>query len=309
MANALKAAKMAAVVAAKETKEYDLLKLPNVVGVGVGFKETGGKTSTTLCVSAYVEKKVAKSKLAAKDHVPATVDKVATDVVEVGRLEALAFNQRLRPARPGYSIGHYKITAGTFGCLVRDACYPCRVHVLSNNHVLANSNAANIGDPILQPGPVDGGANPADAIARLSRFVTINFGHPDRYNLIDAALARPTDMNNVIASVVALGIPKGSVEATLGMDVVKSGRTTETTAGKVTGVDATVAVNYGIGIAYFRNQIITTGMSQGGDSGSLLMSRSDRKATGLLFAGSNVVTIHNNIHNVLKGLDVKLITA
>lgn len=310
MAKTIKAAEMAKVTAAKEVKENDLLQLPNVVGVGVGFKETQGKEQPTVCINTYVEKKVAKTKLSAKELVPEEVNKVPTDVKEVGRLEKLAFTQRLRPAKPGFSIGHYQITAGTFGCLVRDACYPCRVHILSNNHVLANSNAASIGDPILQPGRVDGGVNPADVIARLSRFVGIHFGSPARYNLVDAALATPTDMRFVTASVVALGIPKGSVEATLGMDVIKSGRTTETTAGRVTGVDATVAVNYGAsGVAYFRNQILTTNMSQGGDSGSLLMSRSDRKATGLLYAGSSQVTIHNNIHNVLMALNVELVTA
>jgi hypothetical protein len=310
MAKTIKAAEVAKVIAAKETREIDLLSLPNVVGVGVGFKETQGKESTDLCISAYVQKKVSKAKLSAKELVPGTIDKIATDVKEVGRLEALAFKQRLRPVRPGFSIGHYQITAGTFGCMVRDACYPCRLHILSNNHVLANSNAASIGDPVLQPGRVDGGTNPADVIARLSRYVAIHFGDPARYNLVDAALATPTDMRFVIPSIVALGIPKGSVEATLGMEVVKSGRTTETTAGKVTGINATVAVNYGAsGVGYFRNQIITTAMSQGGDSGSLLLSRADRMATGLLYAGSSRVTIHNNIHNVLMALNVELVTA
>ena len=93
------------------------------------------------------------------------------------------------------------------------------------------------------------------------------------------------------------------------MEVVKSGRTTQTTTGKVTGLNATVAVNYGVGVAYYRNQIITTNMSQGGDSGSLLLSKADRKATGLLFAGSSVVTIHNNIANVLMALGVEVVTA
>src|SRR5438309_2051812 len=42
--------------------------------------------------------------------------------------------------------------------------------VLSNNHILANSNAARIGDPILQPGPADAGTRD-DTIATLERFV------------------------------------------------------------------------------------------------------------------------------------------
>jgi hypothetical protein len=45
--------------------------------------------------------------------------------------------QRMRPAQGGVSIGHYKITAGTLGCLVRDG--KGGTYILSNNHVLANS--------------------------------------------------------------------------------------------------------------------------------------------------------------------------
>ncbi len=293
----------------KTEKEDELLAKANVLGVGVGFKETKGEETEDICVSVYVEKKVAKKDLKSDDLVPGSYDSLPTDVREVGRIEALSFNTRVRPARPGYSIGHYKITAGTFGCLVRDTCYPCRTHILSNNHVLANSNAASVGDPVLQPGPYDGGTIPRDVIARLTRFIPIHFGSASRYNLVDAALATLRDQRDVIASIANLGIPRGTVEATLGMEVAKSGRTTETTTGKVIGIDVTSAVNYGVGIAYFRNQIMTTNMSAGGDSGSLLLSRNGREGTGLLFAGSSVITLHNNLANVEMALGVELITA
>lgn len=305
-------AELARVQEVKEANQEALLDRANVLGVGIGHKEAKGKEKPDegLCVQVYVREKVAKTALAADDFVPATVGEVVTDVREVGDVVAQPYTGKIRPARPGYSVGHFRITAGTFGCLVRDVCAPCRVHILSNNHVLADSNAASIGDPILQPGRHDGGVIPADVIARLSRFVPMHFNSPDRFNLVDAALAVPEDLRNVIASIVALGIPKGVTEATLGLEVVKSGRTTQTTGGKVTGIDATIAVGYGGGrVGYFRDQILTTNMSAGGDSGSLLLSRADRKATGLLFAGSEKVTVHNNITNVLSALGVELITA
>ena len=75
---------------------------------------------------------------------------------------------------PGISIGHYSITAGTFGAVVRDAATNARL-ILSNNHVLANSNSGSKGDTILQPGRYDGGKDPQDRIAELERFVTINW--------------------------------------------------------------------------------------------------------------------------------------
>ncbi len=85
--------------------------------------------------------------------------------------------KRARPAQPGMSIGHHKITAGTFGAVVKDK-RSGKPLILSNNHVLANiSNGsdgkAKKGDIILQPGSYDGGKEDNDAIGYLERFVPI----------------------------------------------------------------------------------------------------------------------------------------
>ena len=61
-------------------------------------------------------------------------------------------------------------------------------------------------------------------------------------------------------------------------------------------------------MALFRNQILTTNISQGGDSGSLVLDMKKR-AVGLLFAGSEAVTVLNPISEVLKLLDVQLYTS
>jgi len=290
--------------------ENHLLQLANVNGVGIGYKVSKNKTSQELCLKVFVQKKVKTSELDKQDTVPVKIEGVKTDVVEVGDIYAQAYTAKLRPAQPGYSIGHYKITAGTFGAVVRDTCYPCRYYILSNNHVLANSNGARLGDPILQPGPVDGGKNPTDKIASLHNFVPIKFGSVDNYNLVDAAIARPTDMRLIYASIKNQGIPKGIEEASLNMSVTKTGRTTQTTTGTVNAVNATVAVNFGsAGIAYFKNQVMTNDMSNGGDSGSVLLNNRNKKVVGLLFAGSSTVTIFNNIHNVMMALNVTPVTA
>ncbi len=47
-------------------------------------------------------------------------------------------------------------------------------------------------------------------------------------------------------------------------------------------------------------------MSQGGDSGSLLVGGDPAKAVGLLFAGSNQATIHNPIDEVLSCLEIEI---
>jgi hypothetical protein len=289
-----------------EAHEREIFNYENVMGVGAGFKTVKGKPTRDLGLVVFVEKKVKEEAgvLSKSGAVPPDIEGKKTDVVEVGRIEALPFKGRYRPAFPGCSIGHYRITAGTFGCMVQDK----RTHafkILSNNHVLANVNAASIGDPILQPGRYDGGVYPRDMIARLEKFVPL----VSSWNLVDAAVAKPINLRYVIASIARLGIPTGVAQARLGWTVYKAGRTTQLTSGRVTATNASVKVGYGSGITLlFKNQIFTTAMSAGGDSGSLLVDPY-RRAVGLLFAGSSKITVHNHITNVLMGLGVEMVTA
>ena len=157
---------------AKSIHLQSLINKTNVVGVGVGYKIEGDQKTNELCVMVLVQDKLPLSALSAEAVVPKKVDGVRTDVIQVGELRALqAPTGRFRPAPGGVSIGHYQITAGTLGVVVRDRSTGDRL-ILSNNHVLANSNDAQIGDPILQPGPYDGGRTDTDTIAHLHRFIS-----------------------------------------------------------------------------------------------------------------------------------------
>ena len=152
-----------------------LLGKSNVVGVGLGYKISRGVNTGELALVVSVARKVASDVLSAKDMVPRSLDSVKTDVVETGVLRAfdLGPRDRWRPVvPPGVTIGHYRITAGTFGCLVRRGE---ERFILSNNHVLADINAGEEGDAILQPGPSDGGTAD-DRVATLADYVPIDFG-------------------------------------------------------------------------------------------------------------------------------------
>jgi hypothetical protein len=211
--------------------------------------------------------------------------------------------------------------------------------ILSNNHVLANSNAAEIGDAILQPGPFDGGSFPQDHIAKLTQFVPISFqGEPSecpfanavisvfnlgcrlissntRYqvtklqaedNLVDAAIATPLNPADVNDEIFNIGTIQGTVSGELGMAIKKSGRTTGVTTGEIQQVDVTANVQYGAGqVALFTDQLLAGAMSQGGDSGSAVLDDGNR-LTGLLFAGSETTTIINRIENVFSALGISL---
>ena len=220
------------------------------------------------------------------------------------------------------SVGHCKITAGTIGCFVRgltpkDARV---VMILSNNHVLANENRAKPGDAILQPGRVDSGANPADQVATLTRFIRLK---KTGANLVDAAVAAlDAGIEYNARALTGLGGSLAGVGEPFldeGTPVGKVGRTTATTSGKVIAFELdNVYVHYDIGDLQFDNQVEIEGagddpFSQGGDSGSLIVD-ADRKAVALLFAGGDLggsngkgLTYANPIAAVLQALKVELL--
>jgi len=244
----------------------------------------------------------------------------------VALAEALMLTRRVRPAEGGYSVGHYQITAGTIATCVYDILpggttgsppahgigIPPRCYILSNNHVLANTNAAQSGDPILQPGPYDGGTDPTDRIAALSRWVPLTLEPPTprglHRNVVDAAIAQG-QFHDLDREVYWIGYARGwrrKANIGVGALVQKTGRTTNYTTGRITAINATVDVGYGGGrVARFFDQIITTNISAGGDSGSLVLTL-DNVAVGLLFAGSSVATIVNQIENVRSLLRVEV---
>ena len=313
--------------AAKEKFERFLLERANVIGVGIGKKVVDGEETDEPAVIVFVERKLPEAQLKRKDIVPKTVDEVKTDVVETGRLKAQATGRertaRWRPAPGGVSVGHVRITAGTLGAIVRA---DGRRVILSNNHILANSNEARRGDPILQPGPADSGTR-ADVIGRLERFVEIRFEEtagwspgallrrlaerlgiravpPRPKNLVDAAIATPERDDLVSDEILELQRVPGLAEAGVGLRVRKSGRTTGVTEGKILATDATVEVDYDEHVATFTDQLVAGPMSQGGDSGSLLLDEQGR-AVGLLFAGSDRTTVFNRADRVAEALGIE----
>ncbi len=322
----------------KSVHARDLLGKRNVVGVGVGYKVSQGIQTDELSLVVSVTRKEAPSALSVNDLVPKILDGIKTDVVETGVLRAfdLGPRDRWRPVvPPGVSVGHYRVTAGTFGCLVRRGG---EVLILSNNHVLADTNKGKIGDAILQPGvvdngvaedriatlidfvPLDFGAAPsecpfADVTTRLLNYVAGAFGSSHKLqavkqtpgvNQVDAALARPLSPDLVSNEILYIGKPVGTGEATLGTVVQKTGRTTGHTQGTITQIDATLRIQYDGASALFTNQLVAGPMSQPGDSGSAVLDM-ERRVVGLLFAGSEAATVINPMAQVLAALNAELV--
>ena len=99
-------------------------------------------------------------------------------------------------------------------------------------------------------------------------------------------------------------ITKQLAEVDVGDTVQKSGRTTGVTVDEVIGLDAGVSVDYDVdGVARFDDQIICGPMSAGGDSGSAVYD-ADGNMIGLLFAGSDTITILNRVQDVWAALEI-----
>jgi len=282
----------------------------NIVGVGYGAKVTSGAALDETAVRVYVRAKMASADVPASDRVPSTINGIPTDVISVGDINAFA-----RPTVCGVSVGHFAITAGTLGCLVRRRGIGIGDHfILSNNHVLANSTSAAdgttppLGDAILEPGPLDGG-DPADPIGELTAWEPITFTGT---NVMDAAIARVLDLSDVLPDINKIGrVANPPVAASLYQSVRKHGRTTLHTVGVIMDVSADIRVRYGTQLASFEDQVGIVGVggdfSRGGDSGSLIVDAVRLNPVALLFAGGGGMTFGSPIQPVLDRFDVDIL--
>ena len=183
--------------------------------------------------------------------------------------------ERWRPAPGGVSVGHYQLRgAGTLGRWNRD---PETGEPLLEScwHILTNYGRGRKGDPILQPATIDGGTVENDTIAYLDRWIDVHMLGPNLgeaksnlkflvdtqrkipINHVDVAFAKPVSEDVVSYEILDLGIPKGIVTpqrqslSSLGTWVVKSGRTTGVTRGRISAVDVDIFIGYPTGVALF----------------------------------------------------------
>lgn len=209
---------------------------------------------------------------------------------------------RFRPVPMGVSIGHENITAGSSGFLLTDGD---NIFTSSNNHVLAQANEGNIGDDILQPGPVDGGTQ-SDKVGELENYIAL-----EQNVTVDMAWATPV---NTEFSIIMQGIDQDVLSDIIipepGDTLIKTGRTTGVTTGLVDQVAASVNINYGgsIGVITLQDQIVASDMSQGGDSGSpaFIQGENGLHPAGCIFAGSDQTSVLNTAENWINesGLDI-----
>ncbi|GGI43498.1 hypothetical protein GCM10008018_02380 [Paenibacillus marchantiophytorum] len=297
-----------------------LLKRAEVTAVGVGYADPN-KPALGAGVIVYTHQKIVPSRInSLKGTLAQAGSAVPVRFVHAGKFsshaqsskpkgaKAASFTSRVRPVPGGVSIGRVNPAAtGTAGLIV---IKNNQLYVLSNNHVLIRDNSSSF-SATLQPGPADGGTASNDTIGRAFQFVRLL---PGGVNFQDSAIAIPT-ANSVLnpryqisSSGQLITVPGHLLSYPVGLQVMKSGRTTGFVRGTVEANNVDIRVSYGgtLGDLLFRNQSIIRGnngpVSLPGDSGSVWLRASDRYAAALNFAGTKdgVRSISNPIGLVMS---------
>lgn len=300
-----------------------LLSKTGISGVAVGKKIVNGIPTNEDSIMVFVTKKMDKDAItkygASSDIVPEEINGIPTDIIEVGDIKPqLGFKDKVRPVRPGYSISHGKVTAGTLGGFFYDR--DGDLVALSNFHVLTDDGNSKIGDIIYQPGTADtrenlsfkGWKQPYQSFPYIGTLKKFHKLSTRGYYTHDSAIAKiyPELFDSGLIDLEYPGINKklnGFGDVNAGDIVHKCGRTTGFTSGKVIATNGEFSIDYGVGTVKFKNVILTNAMSQGGDSGSILFD-GNMNMVGLLFAGSQKVTLYNDIKDVVEFYGLRLIS-
>lgn len=312
---------VAAVAAVQERHTADLMGISDVVGTATSVDANGD-----LAIMVMTEHPVGAGRL------PRAVDGVPVFEEVTGRIRAMAVaDHRVKQTPPiqmgtsggwRYDLANGFCCGGTLGSLVLKGG---NRYVLSNYHVLeadivngGNARVAQVGDPVVQPGLIDVSCNAATAqnVATLSGIKSLPSSN------VDCAIAQvATGMVQTNGSILEVGTISATTQAAaVGQAVKKSGRTTGLTRSSVTGLNATVSVQYenecAGGVAFtktFTGQIVIRNKGSrflnSGDSGSLMVQdvATNPRAVGLLFAGSSSTAIANPIGQVLSFLNASMV--
>ena len=202
---------------------------------------------------------------------------------------------------------------GTLGSLIQDTGN--HQYLLSNNHVLARSDQASVGDAIIQPGLIDNNCTPngegpgTSPVGSLTGWLPLSSSATNA----DAAIAQVNSgAVSTTGNILELGTrqadgtlaaaPPGvsstggkGEAATLNLTVAKSGRTTGLTCASISAIALDLNVDYYLDCAEtkpyltksYTNQLAISGnqFSDAGDSGSLVINAGDAEPVGLFFAG------------------------
>ena len=277
----------------KESIREQIMELKGTLGVGIGEKEI------LVLVDEREKVPVIPTEI---EGVPIKIERTSEFVIYPSLAENKERKEVWRPAPGGVAIGHRSLGGyGTLGGIVLKGGVK---YILSNNHVLARSNSARIGDQISQPWR-------EYTIGTLSEFVPVKEGCT-----VDCAIAKPHSNEDITELILVNDdyyepyvYTTGVMAPYAGEKVIKSGARTGFVEGKIKTINTTIEVNYGKFVITLKDQLYSSIIGWPGDSGSLVLDKNTNNAVGLLFCGSKTGNGHNDINNVLKELGCTISTS
>jgi hypothetical protein len=307
---------MKAAIAVQDRNTPKLMATPDVIGTAATLGDDGKPAIMILVLSD-----------AAKARMPVQLDGINTKVIVTDRIVAMASAavshtaKQTPPIQLGtsgswrYDLANGYCCGGTLGSLIKVGG---QLRILSNYHVFesdivsgGNGRVATTGDPITQPGLIDVNctATSAQNVATLVKTSSLPSSNVDC-----SSATIISGMVSTNGSILEIGtISATTIAASVNQAVKKSGRTTGLTRSTISGLNATISVQYenecAGGVAFtktFTGQILVKNTRSrflnSGDSGSLMVQdvTTNPKAVGLLFAGSSSVAVANPIGQVLS---------
>src|SRR5689334_3744787 len=88
--------------AVQESVEDEVLAMPGVVGVDIGYKEVGGQTTDELAIRVLVE---VKRDVPSRERIPRTFQSITSDVIQRGQIRFMVDPARYNPLVGGTSLG------------------------------------------------------------------------------------------------------------------------------------------------------------------------------------------------------------
>jgi len=298
------------IIKLKRLVEKELLSRPNVCGVDVGYKYSGGKKTDEIAIRVFVRKKAVD--LSDEEKIPKEISGIKTDIIEEEfKINSREYDRNVRADFDSYEtlIGGMRIempteanpksgvfNIGTIGMIVKDKSTGLPL-MLTNYHVVSSGTSVYNNSPIHQPEVITSIRNGSvDYSQREIGDTNKSFLGYHKEVFIDAATSNiDLSKSKVSNEILQIGKVKGLKELKTsdeGLSVSKRGGITRLTHGFIDGVDHTTNVSYSLGNMQVKNafrvrpnEAVNGLFSTSGDSGSVVVD-DNNKIVGLLFAGS-----------------------
>lgn len=300
------------IVAAKDRAATVLLRLPNVTSVGIGGRVRAGQRVSELVLKVYVDAKVPIDQLAPSERIPAEIEGLPTDVVQMPTVGTIATT----PVPPGQpripfpnrdSDKHRPIVGGshmegglsendymgTLGCIMVSTTDATKAYAFTNWHVMQGQHHTN---PTIGHTRAGQPTN-KDSITKCCSHIIGTLAAGARNTTTDAALIELKPGMQWTADVLDIGPLAGehavnAAEAATHPPVRKRGARSRLSGGVIDSIGARINVD---GVSYANAIIVNPNpnptlaasdpffFGQQGDSGSVVVNDANQ-VVGAFFA-------------------------